>query len=298
MDEIKLVQSPVVFDEERHTYTYNGKQLSGITHLLSAELFCDKYNGASDSVLEKARERGDIIHSTIQVNDNLGFDDGSKEYAEYLNLLKSKGLKRLANEYLVSDLTKYASSIDLVCEDLSLVDFKCTAKLDKDYLSWQLSIYKYLFELQNPTLKVNKLYAIWLPKKGKAKIVEIKAKPIEDVLALLEADKDGKQYKPVKESESESLITAKVVDEIVKIETQAKQLKEKSETLKAGLAQIMEENGVVKWEDNRGLIRLSYTPQHEADRFQQKEFQTDYPDLYKKYVKSSTVKDSLKITLR
>ena len=102
MEEIKLVQSPVVFDEAQHIYTYNKKQLSGITHLLSAELFCDKYNGASDSVLEKARERGDIIHSTIQVNDNLGFDDGSKEYAEYLNLLKSKGLKRLANEYLVS----------------------------------------------------------------------------------------------------------------------------------------------------------------------------------------------------
>jgi regulator of replication initiation timing len=298
MEEIKLKQCPVIFDEESHTYMYKGLPLSGITSVIKHQLFGDKYSGVDADVLAKARERGDIVHSTIQVNDNLGFDDGSEMYATYQKLLKSKDLRRLQNEYLVSDLEYYASSIDLVTEDLSLVDFKTTATLDKEYLSWQLSIYKYLFEFQNPTLKVNKLYAIWLPKKGKAKIVEIKAKPIEDVLALLEADKDGKQYKPVKESESESLITAKVVDEIVKIETQAKQLKEKSETLKAGLAQIMEENGVVKWEDNRGLIRLSYTPQHEADRFQQKEFQTDYPDLYKKYVKSSTVKDSLKITLR
>ena len=40
----KLVKSGVVFDSVNHTYTLDGKQLSGSTSLLDRQLFKDKYS--------------------------------------------------------------------------------------------------------------------------------------------------------------------------------------------------------------------------------------------------------------
>ena len=50
----KLVKSGVVFDSEHHTYTLDGKQLSGITSLLDRQLFKDKYSGIPEDTLRKA----------------------------------------------------------------------------------------------------------------------------------------------------------------------------------------------------------------------------------------------------
>mgnify|MGYP003319148010 CR=1 FL=1 len=47
----KLVKSGALFDSEHHTYTLDGKQLSGITSLLDRQLFKDKYSGIPKEVL-------------------------------------------------------------------------------------------------------------------------------------------------------------------------------------------------------------------------------------------------------
>ena len=44
MEKKALVSSPVVFNEEHHTYTLNGHQLSGVTPII-AWLFPDTYRG-------------------------------------------------------------------------------------------------------------------------------------------------------------------------------------------------------------------------------------------------------------
>lgn len=63
---------------------------------------------------------------------------------------------------------------------LSLCDIKTTAELDEEYLSWQLSYYELAM---GKTFE--KLYAIWLPKKGIGQIVEIKRKPREVLIKKL-----------------------------------------------------------------------------------------------------------------
>lgn len=48
-------------------------------------------------------------------------------------------IRRLPNEYTVSDNEYFASNIDCVWEKagrISLVDIKTTLHLDKEYLSW------------------------------------------------------------------------------------------------------------------------------------------------------------------
>lgn len=193
---MKLNQSSVVFDQHAHTYTLNDKTLSGVTSLLNRQLFKDKYTGISEELLAKAASRGSLIHETIELVDELGVSSDMPEVIAYLDIKSKNNLCTLENEYLVSDNEHIASSIDVVFDDFSLADIKTTSKLDKEYVSWQLSIYAYLFELQNPTLQANKLFAIWLPKPryGNPSLVEVVRIPTDIVKALIECDKRGEQF--------------------------------------------------------------------------------------------------------
>lgn len=183
----ELVKSQVVFNELEHTYTLNGRVLSGVTSMLSRTLFKDKYKGISKEVLAKAADYGHNIHEQIELVDTLGVTSDTPAVKDYLRIKEELGVKTLASEYLVSDEDMIASSIDTIFDDLSLVDIKTTSKLDMEYLSWQLSIYAYLFERQNPTLKAKRLMAIWLPKPryGRSMCVEVPRKPKEAISVLL-----------------------------------------------------------------------------------------------------------------
>lgn len=151
------IQEPeVVFNELDHTYTTpNGRQLSGVTALLHRQLFEDKYDGIPKQIMEAAAERGNIIHRQIEILETLGVSAESmrEEVQAYVSLKEECKFETIATELLVSDDMNVASAIDVVwAKDgtIALCDIKTTSKLDMDYLSWQLSIYKHLFLLHNP----------------------------------------------------------------------------------------------------------------------------------------------------
>lgn len=188
---IELKQSGVIFNEVDHTYTFLGSLLSGVTSLLHRTLFASKYRGISAEVLAKAAAYGHNIHEQIELVDTLGVVSQTPAVQAYLQMKADLKLTTLANEYLVSDEQYIASSIDIVFDDLTLADIKTTSRLDMEYLSWQLSMYAYLFELQNAGLKVPRLLAIWLPKPqyGKPMIVEVPRKSNDALKVLIAWDK-------------------------------------------------------------------------------------------------------------
>lgn len=59
---MKLIKSQVVFNPDEHTYMLGDKELSGITSVISRQLFPDKYRDVPEYVLRKAAERGTMIH--------------------------------------------------------------------------------------------------------------------------------------------------------------------------------------------------------------------------------------------
>lgn len=185
-----LKKSNVIFDELAHTYDYMGQKLSGVTSILHRTLFANKYNGISAEVLARAADYGHNIHEQIELVDSLGVESDHPAVIDYCRMKKENNLTTLVNEYLVSDEIAYASSIDIVFDDLTLADIKCTSKLDLEYLSWQLSIYAYLFEMQNPSLRVPRLLAIWLPKPryGRSMLVEVPRKSMDAIKILLAWD--------------------------------------------------------------------------------------------------------------
>ena len=294
---ITLNKSQVVFSELDHTYTLDGKSLSGVTSILNRQLFADKYSGISDEVLNKAAEYGKGIHESIELYDSLGIGEDEDAVKAYIKLCQKEGLTRLDNEYLISDNDYVASSIDVVFDDCSLADIKTTSHLDEEYVSWQLSIYAYLFEKQNPDLQANRLLAIWIPKAryGKPKVVEVPRKPVSEIVRLIEADKAGQQYVPSVASSTEITIANDVVQEVIRIERELKELKDKQTELREGLLKQMQDHNIKSFKtDGLSLTRKLATTKTSLDS---KMLQEKYPEIYNECLKTSEVKESLLIKI-
>ena len=294
---ITLNKSQVVFNEYDHTYTLDGKSLTGVTSILNRQLFADKYSGISEDVLNKAAEYGKGVHESIELYDSMGIGEDEDAVKAYIKLVKKAKLTRLDNEYLISDDDYVASSIDVVFDDCTLADIKTTSHLDEEYVSWQLSIYAYLFEKQNPDLQANKLIAIWIPKEryGKPKIVEVCRKPVSEVIRLIEADKNGQQYIPSVATSTEITIANDVVQEVIRIERELKELKDKQTELREGLLKQMQDHNIKSFKtDGLSLTRKLATTKTSLDS---KMLQEKYPEIYEECLKTSEVKESLLIKI-
>lgn len=292
---MKLNKSSVVFDSVNHTYTFEGKQLSGITSLLDRQLFKDKYSGIPDEILKKAAERGTLVHQCCEMADE-GFPVTSKEALNYLSLKAKHNLKIEESEYLVSDNEHYASCIDKVYrydEDIFFLgDIKTTYRLNKEYVMWQLSIYAYLFERQNPGASVASIFAIWL-RGDTHQLVVLDRIPDSKIERLLYCDSHGLQYEggetlPVVFNELEGLI--------VDIETQLKALTEQKKALTEGAMRAMVQAGLYSWKgENVSITRKTASTRKSFDK---DAFEKDYPGVYEKYIKETPVSESLLIKIK
>lgn len=300
MEKENLVKSSVKFDQEKHRYTLGEKKLNGITAIIERQLFPKKYANIPDSVLEKAAERGHAIHGKIELSMTIGGFDDDADVVNFRSLIGDR--KVITTEYLVSDNEHVASMIDGVFDDGSLYDIKTTSSLDVVYLSWQLSIYAYLFELQNG-VQAGKLYAIWLPKEqyGKPRMVEVERIDKDEVMRLLECDMKGEQFVPsekyaINKNVSTDLISGEEVNLIADLFSRLKELEDAKKELQERIKQAMYNNGIKKF--NSDKLDITYIEEGTKETFDSKQFKADYPDVYEKYVKTSKVSDSIRIKVK
>lgn len=296
---IELNPSNVVFTPEDHRYFLNGKELSGITGLIKSQLFADKYANIPQFVLDRAAERGTIIHESIELYD-AGFEpkESTPELNSYKRIKADNGLKTLANEYIVSDNKHFASSIDLVFtnggKNIILADIKTTSVLDKEYVRWQLSIYAYLFELQNPDLKVSKLYALWL-RGDKSEFVEVERIDTEIVKELLQCEVEGKQFvNPL--AKTEQTVPAEIKNAemaVYTIITQIKELDARKKELSKGLLKLMQDNDVKSYKGEH--ITLSRKAAYTKKSLDNKKLEDEYPEVYAACLKTTDYPESLQI---
>ena len=329
---INLNQSEVVFHEEGHLYELNGKRLSGITSLIHEVLHLGIYPDASEFVknvaIPRAAEYGTSVHKAIEFYDVTGMRkteypgkygdwEVSQELDSYIE--HQKGYKAIANEYTVST-KKYASQIDNVwqkeeTQGIWLVDTK-TNNVDyypggvdalKEYLSWQLSCYAYMFERQNPELKVEGLACNWLRHSEKEFWV-IDRKSDEEVEKLLDTDyavdEEGNIIlyfnenfpTEVKEESGNQLMTGEAVQFLAQLLQKQDELEDMVKDIKERLMAAMISSGVKSWD--AGVFKVTYTPGTSSLQFDSTKFKKENPELAEKYQKRVTKSDSLRITLR
>lgn len=300
---IELVKSSVVFNEENHTYFLGEKQLSGITGMIKRQLFPDKYKDVPQFVLERAAERGTKVHHECQFADVTGFEPECQEAINYLMIRTGAGYAALDNEYTVSDEEHFASNIDCVWEKdgkIALADIKTTYKADIDYLEWQLSIYAYLFELQNPGLNVDCLYGVWLYNE-KYELIPLKRKSDDEVKKLMQCEVEGKSYLETDtalewKKDELMLVPKDVINKYLETVSEIERIQPFVDGFKDTLKRAMIEHNVKAWDT--GKLKATITPAGIKKTFDTKRFQSDHPELYKQYIKETETAASIRITLR
>ncbi len=141
---MQFKKSPVIFNEEEHSYYLGDKRMLGITGLIHSILGLGVYPDANDHVkdyiIPRAGSRGTAVHHAIQTYDmlhirqtqqivttrygckereNISYIDETWDVTSELDsyIRHLNGFKPLANELTVSDNVRYASQIDNVWQN-------------------------------------------------------------------------------------------------------------------------------------------------------------------------------------
>ena len=298
-NDLALNNCGVILTED-HEYWLGDKRLTGITGIISRQLFPDKYKSVPDKVLKAAAARGTKVHEDLQIYDMFG-EINSEEARLYAQLKEDSGFETIDSEYIVTDYTDFATPIDKLLRfkdtpngSVDLGDVKNTASLDKESLSWQLSICKYLFNIVNPDIPVNKLYAIWT--RNGVSLHPIDEIPQEEVIELLNCERQGMQYirKDVATVEDEKAI--EVVRQMSEVLVEIAELEAKRDAFKQQLEGMFEQYGVEKWDNE--YFTISRVDAYTKEVFESKKLKEDDIDLYNKYVKQTEVKPSIRIKLK
>ena len=296
---ITLNDSHVIFDEMTHTYLLDGVILDGITSRIKQRLFPDEYAGVSEDVLAAAAERGHLIHKAIQRCDQEGYVPSVDEICDqpllfcvdkYSDLMATNGLSSVANEYIVTDGNTYASPIDIVAEhdgQILLIDTKTTYTLNRDYVSWQLSVYADFFEEQNPALKVAGLACLWF---------KVRHGAIEDAQLIDLPRKDSEMVQRMLYSDEPIYSGLEPIDaELVRLISEKNAIEEQIDALKAQMIALMEAGGLTSWKSNEAAY--SYRKASTSNRFDSAAFKKAEPDMYKQYTKPCESKATLQVKL-
>ena len=183
--------------EKEHLYLVDGILVQSVTQILH-KIFPNKYKNIPDWILNKKADYGTKVHKIIEDLEN-GIESESESVyiqesvKQYLKLKKENNFEVIEQEQIIHYKKLYAGRFDMIAKinnQLCLCDIKTTAELDKEYLSWQLSMYELAYGK-----KFDKLYCIWLPKGGLGKLIEIERIEKEKILkeiGEIESEKERK----------------------------------------------------------------------------------------------------------
>ena len=289
------------FDESKHEYTVNGKVLLSVTQLLKKHDIAPDYSFVDKVVLELSARRGTAIHKEIEDYTDTGEVGFSEEFYTAVELLEVNGLTPIGAEIVTyNDIT--VGTIDLICLDRHgkyiLIDTKTTSTIHKQAVAWQLSIYKALAEKQY-NIKIDRLMVLHLPFEKSGKLVEVEPIPPTTISELLDSERNGENYEVAQVVEfDESLLQAftQAENHIVHVEQMLKAAKEKAEEYRKQIFAVMKENNVKSFENDR--LKITVKDAYNRTAVDSKKLQSEYPDIYDKVLKTSTVGATLLIKVK
>ena len=289
----------IKFDENLHKYTVDGKEVISVTQLLQKHKITPSYDAVDKELLRVASERGTLIHEEVEKwieSGESGFTEEAERICDYLNSTADRDSQIISEQIVANDIV--AGRFDILFthkKELVLADIKTGNSKHLYGWSWQLSLYKYLYERMYEK-KIEHLGIIWVRESGMT-VMPCEYVGDEKIENLLKAEREGRLISDVdlvvSEEELEDL--TELMEEIKAKEDELKLMKEKVDKVKEILYGTMEKEGV-KTVD-RGNLKITYVAPSCRTSVDSKKLEKEEPDIFKKYVKTTTVAGSIKITL-
>lgn len=298
-----------VFREATHQYflidAVSGeiiKELISVTTLMRKHGLAPNYDGVPSDILKAKAEYGNLIHKELEQYIKYGEIGFSQELQEFITYCKKYAFKPTESEFIVyNDVV--AGTADVlgilqmpfgVCPILG--DFKTTATLHKDAVSWQLSIYKKLYEQQCPTAVIEMLQAFHF--NDGLKVVEIAQQMPEEIEKLFEAERNGETYEQrqlvlAEDLEAQVFMAEKAIQEL---DAALKATTANAQKLREMLLEKMREGNYKSFENER--MKITYIAPSTRETIDSARLKKELPEIAAQYKKTSNVKDSVRITLK
>lgn len=200
MNSWEIAGHTLEFVDETHTYLVDGIMVPSVSKILKHK-FKNKYDGVDKQVLQRAAIRGTEVHEAIEKLCKTGEVEDLKEVKNFMFLQKHYKFEVLDNEVpliiFLDGEPVGAGRLDLdlkINDDEGLGDIKRTSVLDKEYLAYQLNLYRIGFQ-QSYGKEIKFLKGVHL-RDDIRKFVNI---PINEEMAInllkefLESEKNEKQ---------------------------------------------------------------------------------------------------------
>ena len=289
----------IKFDDNLHKYTVEGKEVISVTQLLQKHKITPSYDAVDKELLRVASERGTLIHEEVEKwikeGDN-GFTEESEKICDYLFERADEKSKIISEQMVANDIV--AGRFDVLythAKKLVLTDIKTGNTKHLFGWSWQLSLYKYLYEKMYGK-KIDSLQILWA-KNGGMTVIHCDYVGDVKIENLLNAEREGRLISDVdlgvSEEELEDL--TELMEKITVKEKELKLLKDMVDSVKTVLYGTMEKEGI-KTVD-RGNLKITYVAPSSRTSVDSKKLEKEEPEIFKKYVKTTTVAGSIKITL-
>lgn len=293
------MQQKIRFDELEHKYFLNDgtseKELVSVTTLLKKHGLTPDYSFVNEVVLSTKAERGTIVHKELEAyikSNEVGF---TSELENFINTCNTREIVPQQSEFIVFN-DEIAGTVDikgLIENQTFLGDFKTTSSLDKNAVAWQLSLYQYL-----TGEKFDKLICFHFKDEENLKIIELTPISEEEIKKLLECERNFVLYER-KTLEIDFIDSEKIlaVQRALKtLDAQKKELEAQENEIKEVLLKKMEENQVKSIDND--LFKITYVDSFSRESVDSTRLKKEKPEIAAEYTKSSTVKASVRITLK
>ena len=172
----------IKYIDETHQYFIGKKEVPSVSKLVEFACGCS-YASVPPGVLEKASEYGTSVHNAIEKYERTKEIEKGLETQvnSYIELKKKYLLDVESMEQIISDGKNYAGRYDILDTQHQLWDIKTTSKPYIEKWEWQLSLYSYALKLDSKVA-----FILYIPKKGKPKVIMINLHSNEEVKTLIE----------------------------------------------------------------------------------------------------------------
>ena len=306
---MEIKETKCIFKEDTHQYflvdAKTGevvKELISVTTLLSKHGLSPDYSSVPSETLKAKAKYGKLVHKELEEYIKDGKIGFTQELQDFMAYCQTNNFYAVDSEFMVyNDIV--AGTVDLlgaqqiaVDDEIEILgDFKTTATLHKEAVSWQLSIYAYLYNEQYGKM-VNGLKAFHFG--DGLKDVDIEFKPVEEIEKLLECERNGEIYQQKQLVLAEDLKKQLILAEetIKQIDIQKKEAETNAEKIRQMLLEKMREEGIKSFEDER--IKITYIAPTTRETIDTAKIKKELPEIAEQYKKISNVKDSVRITLK
>lgn len=288
------------FDKDTHTYTLvkdNGDEitLTSVTQLLAKHGLSPDYSKVQDQVLSAKAERGSVVHGELEQYIKYHLLGFTGECDAFVEKCKELNIDPLKSEFMVWN-DEIAGTVDVagtIGGESFIGDFKTTAKLHKETVAWQLSLYAYLMKTD-----FKRYLCIHFPDENTCKVVEIQPIPKAEIERLLECERNCEIYqKKTLELDLDTTHSLVFIQRSLKeLDDKKKELEEQEKNLKQEIIEKMEEFGV-KSIDNE-YFKITYIAPGTKETIDSKKLKEEMPDIAKQFTRISQVKAQVRITLK